>query len=371
MSHLIINTVGTSLLGNSQREIERLRSEKFVSQKAFLEYLESEPVKSTREILEYLRNEPRAASAETNALERLLETGDRAVLLYSQTSEGKRCAELIQTHIGSHRCEIEEVQGLSYAEKGFVQHGLKNFVQALAKHIRKAKRAGMEPVINATGGFKAEIAYATAVGLVFKTPVKYIHEKFGDIVTLPVTPFGWDSSIFALNKTFFDWIEDEPRSTREVRSRITGLIDQQAVLMLLEDSNDGTTMLSPLGEAYLSAFQYEEENSGVDLWLSKKAKRHWDSFDATTRTAYSNVLNGVRLANRFSRSELKSGGGDALGYPTGHTNERIFYAFDNQHDNETLYIFEFTRHGREYDQLCSRGLRWLEYPREEFTRLEL
>jgi putative CRISPR-associated protein (TIGR02619 family) len=347
---LIVNTVGTSLLSNAKRL----------------------SLESDTQILEYLNREPRAASAETNALNRLLQNRDQAVLLYSHTSEGKRCAELIQTHIErTHRCEIEEVQGLSYAEKGFVQHGLKNFVQALAKHIRKAKRAGMEPVINATGGFKAEIAYATAVGLVFKTPVKYIHEKFGDIVTLPVTPFGWDSSIFALNKTFFDWIEDQPRSIRDVHSRVTRLVDQEAVSMLLEASNDGTTMLSPLGEAYLSAFQYEEENSRIDLWLSKKAKRRWDSFDAATRTAYGNVLNGVRLANRFSRSELKSGGGDALGYPTGHTDERIFYAFDKQLDNEALYIFEFTRHGREYDQLCSRGLRWLEYPRDEFTRLEL
>ena len=347
---LIINTVGTSLLGNAKR--------------LNLEY--------DAEILEYLNRAPRAASAETNALDRLLEEGDRAVLLYSQTSEGKRCAELIQTHIQrTYRCETEEVQGLSYAERGFVQYGLKNFVQALAKYIRAAKRDGLEPIINATGGFKAEIAYATAVGLVFKTPVKYIHEKFGDIVTLPVTPFGWDSSIFALNKPFFDWIEDEPRLTQDVKSRLPGLVDGEAVSMLLEDANDGATMLSPLGEAYLNAFRYEEESNRIEIWLSRKAKRDWDRFDLATQFVYRNVLNGLKLANRFSRSELKSGGGDALGYPTGHVNERVFYALDQQNNNETLFVFEFTRHGRDYDQFCSRGLRWQEYPREQFTRLEL
>ncbi len=344
MTQLIINTVGTSLLGNAKRL-----------------NLESDP-----EILEYLNRDPRAASAETNALDRLLEVNDRAVLLYSQTAEGKRCAELIQAHVNkSHHCDIEEVKGLSYAEKGFVQHGLKNFVQALAKHIRDAKRAQLTPIINATGGFKAEIAYATAVGLVFKTPVCYIHEKFGDIVTLPVTPFGWDSSIFALHQDFFDWVDSEPRSSQEVQSRVAGLPEE--VKMLLEDGIDGTTMLSPLGEAYLSAFRLERENSSVKILLSKKARRDWDGFDSTTRGAYANVLEALRLPNRYSRSELKSGGGDALGYPKGHTNERVFFA----EENETLYIFEFTKHGRDYDQFCSNGLRWLEYPHSDFTRLEI
>jgi putative CRISPR-associated protein (TIGR02619 family) len=341
---LIINTVGTSLLGNAKRH----------------------NLETNTEILEYLARDPRAASAETNALDRLLKPNDKAVLLYSQTLEGQRCALLIQAHIQkTHRCEIEEVQGLSYAEKGFVQHGLKNFVQKLAKHIREAKRANLEPIINATGGFKAEIAYATAVGLVFKTPVCYIHEKFGDIVTLPVTPFGWDSSMFALHQDFFVWIDSEPRSSGEVQSRVAGLPEE--IKMLLEDGNDGTTMLSPLGEAFLSAFLLEKETSQIEIRLSKKAKRDWDDFDSSTRNAYRNVLDGLRLPNRYSRSELKSGGGDALGYPKGHTNERIFFA----EDNEVLYIFEFTKHGRDYDQFCSRGLRWLEYPRQEFIRLEL
>ncbi len=343
---LIINTVGTSLLGNAKRL----------------------NLESDLEILEFLHRDPRAASAETNALDRLLEVNDRAVLLYSQTAEGKRCAELIQAHVNkTHRCDIEEVQGLSYAEKGFVQHGLKNFVQALAKHIRDAKRAQLTPFINATGGFKAEIAYATAVGLVFKTPVCYIHEKFGDIVTLPVTPFGWDSSIFALHQDFFDWLDKDcvSRPTQDVQSRVAALPEE--VKMLLENGSDGTTMLSPLGEAYLSAFRLERESSTVEIFLSKKARRDWDGFDTNTRGAYANVLDALRLPNRYSRSELKSGGGDALGYPKGHTNERIFFA----EENETLYIFEFTKHGRDYDQFCSNGLRWLEYTRGDFTRLEI
>ena len=137
--------------------------------------------------------------------------------------------------------------------------------------------------------------------------------------------------------------------------------------MLLEDAQDNTTMLSPLGEAYLNAFQFEKETSNIEILLSKKARRDWDSFGSSTQKAYCNVLDGLRLPNRYSRSELKSGGGDALGYPKGHTSERVFFA----EENNALYIFEFTKHGRDYDQFCSNGLRWLDYPRHEFTRLEL
>jgi putative CRISPR-associated protein (TIGR02619 family) len=344
VTRLILNTVGTSLSGDAKRE----------------------GLQTDTEILGFLQRDPEKASAETNALSRLLQANDRVVLLYSQTEEGKSCAELIQKHVSkTHRCDIEQVQGLSYAEKGFVQHGLKNFVQVLAKHIRDTKREGLEPIINATGGFKAEIAYATAVGLVFKTPVCYIHEKFGDIVTLPVTPFGWDASIFALHQDFFDWVDSEPRLNHDVQSRVAGLPEE--IKMLLEDDRDGNTMLSPLGEAYLSAFRLEQETSTIPILLSRKAKRDWERFDATTKAAYVRVLDGVRLPNRYSRSELKSGGGDALGYPKGHTDERVFYAFE---DN-TLYVFELCRHGHHYTELCSKGLRWFDYPRDEFIRLEI
>jgi len=71
--------------------------------------------------------------------------------------------------------------------------GLRSLVATLISLIRKERAGGREVLVNATGGFKAEIAYATLVGLLFDVPVYYIHEAFQDIIEMPPTPIGWDN----------------------------------------------------------------------------------------------------------------------------------------------------------------------------------
>ena len=343
MSSVILTTVGTSLLANARRE-SKVNDPK---------------------ILEYLYHNPKAASAETNSLLRILQKGDEIVLLHSDTFEGGRAARLLETYWCEKRvdCRRERIPGLAYDAQGFVDYGLKNFVQTLAGEIRKANRAQKEVIINATGGFKAEIAYATALGLIFKVPVCYIHEQFREVVELPPSPFGWDSSVLLYNENFFDWLEAEPRPKAEVESRVKALVYEPEVRLLLEDTPDGHTMLSPLGQAYLEAFRGElEQAQRVQVFLSKAALRSWQGFDPSTKDKYCHVLERLRLSNRLSQSELKSGGGDALGYPKGHTDERVFYA----EKEGALYVFELTEHGPEYERLCRDGLHWRDYPQDEF-----
>lgn len=349
MSKTIISTVGTSLLGNAKR--------KFVGIEA-----------SDAQMLEYIKENPTEASAEVNALSRLLEAGDKAILLHSDTVDGKRCAELVRQYLEYQKygVTLECIEGLNYKEKGFVQYGLRKFVQLLAKYIRDSRRAGQEVMINATGGFKAEIAYATAVGLVFKVPVCYIHEKFNDIVTLPAAPLAWDTSLFVGYADFFEWIDQEPRSSQEVAQRLYGLPEE--VRMLLEEDGEHT-LLSPLGEAFLEAFKGElEQAQSVPLLLSRKAMRDWQNFDSHTRSRFIRLLKRLRMPQRMAQAELKSGGGNALGFPKGHVAERLFFSEYEQQ----LYVFELSpNHDRSYEELCSKGLRWIDYPKEEFTLLEL
>lgn len=342
MSTVILTTVGTSLLLNARRE-GRV---------------------SHAEILEYLSNDPKAASAETNSLLGIWQPGDEVVLLHSDTEEGARAAELVQGYWQRKgACSVVRIPGLAYEAQGFVDYGLKHFVQTLAGEIRKAARAQKEVVINATGGFKAEIAYATALGLIFKVPVYYIHERFREVVTLPPSPFGWDSSALLYNEDFFDWIEAEPRTKPEVESHVKSLVHESEVRLLLEDTPDGYTMLSPLGQAYLEAFRLElEQSQAIPVYLSKKARQSWGGFDPSTQNKYRHLLERLRLPSRLGQSERKSGGGDALGYPKGPTSERLFYA----EVGGALYVFELTQHGREYEAFCSSGLWWRDYPKDSF-----
>jgi putative CRISPR-associated protein (TIGR02619 family) len=345
MSKVIINTVGTSLLANSSRN--------------------NVDKDNHQAVMNYISADPKKACAETNALTRLLNNGDRAELLFSDTEEGRWCAERVADYLEhqGYSAEAFKVENLAYHAQGFVQYGLRQFVQVLTRRIIEAKKAGYDVLINATGGFKAEIAYATTVGLVFQTPVCYIHEKFGDIVTLPITPFHWDGTMFAFYRDFFDWIDEEVRPSAAVHNRAKGL--PQEVNMLLEDTPDGYTMLSPLGEAYLQAFRAEKREQV--FMFSKHARQDWERFDAATRQAYTRILDALQRPGRYSRAELKSGGGDALGYPKGHIDERVFFA----EDDGLLYIFELTRHGYDYEKLCRSGLRWADYPRESFELVDV
>lgn len=277
MSTVFLTTVGTSLLGNLERA--------------------SIGKEDLSAVLEFLRADPAKASAETNSLLRLLKKGDRVELLHSDTADGRWCAERVAAYLREQGlpAELFAVKGLAYEARGFVDYGLRQFVQLLAERIREVHRQGHQAAINATGGFKAEIG------------------------------------------------------------------------LLLEEMPDGYTVLSPLGQAYLEAFRAElEQAQQHSLFLSKRAWRDWEGFDPSTKERYRRILERLRLANRSAQSELKSGRGDALGFPKGRVDERLFYA----EEEGRIYVFALARHGPEYERLCAEGVFWRDYPKEEFKAWE-
>lgn len=346
MSRRIISTVGTSLLTNAARA-----------------GLDTQDPAALQQVLQ---RDPQKASAEANALSRLTQPGDELVFLHSDTEDGQTCSAALVAYYQAqgHKAREERVAGLSYHEKGFVQQGLRQFVRLLAHELRTAQRQGVMPLINATGGFKAEIAYATAVGLVFQVPVSYIHEKFGDIVTLPATPVSWDYSLFSWYGDFFAWIDSEPRPTLEVRQRLHAMPDR--VGLLLFDAEDGNTYLSALGEAYLEAFKGERETRRP-LRLSANAMRDLDTLDFTARSAFSQLLERVRRggAGDWQRSAETLSGGVSK-FPKGHSAHRAFFV---ERDG-LLHVLELSGHSdeRRYQDLM-QSIRWSQYEHGKFTEL--
>jgi putative CRISPR-associated protein (TIGR02619 family) len=204
---LVINTVGTSLLGFAKRQ--------------------GLTDKTPEALIECIRKGGDVvACAETNALSRILQDGDRLLFLYSDTEEGGYVSHALQEYY-EHKgyfSKRKQISGLNYSHNRFMSNGLKSLVNMLIDEIRLAQAQGMETVINATGGFKAEIAYATLVGLLFKVSVYYIHEIFQDVITMPVTPIDWDYSLLAEYKEFFNWIQKEFRRTEKVKRRLFFLL---------------------------------------------------------------------------------------------------------------------------------------------------
>lgn len=266
----IITTVGTSLLTNAQRDLG----------------LPREKPPGPTELAQYLRRTPpEKASAETNSLSRLLQEGDHIIFLRSQTEEGQRCAEALARHYENqgHPSRVVEVPDLTYTESRFKMRGLRSLVATLIEHIREEQGKGRRVLINATGGFKAEIAYATLVGLLFDVPVYYIHEAFRDIIEMPPTPIDWDYSLLADYEEFFEWISGDLRETREVDERLRGLPEEVRLLLVEEESY---TLLSPAGEAFYEAYRgHKEAAARTPVWLSDAAWQTYHSAAVPPRTS--------------------------------------------------------------------------------------
>ena len=326
----ILTTVGTSLLGNAKRATGTDNPD-------------------SHALARFLKETDSAeASAETNSLSRLLKPGDRIVLLHSDTPDGEQCAAvLLHYYERTHDAVKEKIPKLDYRESGFKVQGLRSLVSAMARLIGEQRRAGHDVAINATGGFKAEIAYATLVGLLFDVPVYYIHEAFKDIIEMPATPIGWDLSLIDEHEEFFDWVDAELRGTQEVQSRLAALPSQ---IHLLLHEEDGFTMLSPMGEAYYEAFKQRLEQGGGDpVLLSGSARQVYDSLDPSQSRPFDSLFQ--RLAIRG----LRRGGSEAVTgaacfvYPRRHVNERMFYTED---PDGTVRVLEIGRHSdKSYDAI--------------------
>jgi len=235
----IITTVGTSLLQNAKRDLQA-----------------ESP--STERLKAYLRQtDPVKASAETNSLSRMLAEGDKVVFLHSETEEGRNCAEALARFYEEEgfRSELVMIPHLTYAEKQFKMRGLRSLVGTIVELVEREKVAGNDVAINATGGFKAEIAYATLIGLLYDIPVYYIHDAFKEIVDLPPAPIEWDLSLLEAHHDFFRWIASDLRQTRDADHRLRGLPSE---IRLLLTEEEGYTFLSPVGEVIYRAWEYRK-----------------------------------------------------------------------------------------------------------------
>jgi putative CRISPR-associated protein (TIGR02619 family) len=313
-----------------------------------------------QQLANYVRHtDPEKASAETNSLSRLLQTDDRIGFLHSQTDDGKRCAETLRRHYEGegYVADLREVPDLTYTESRFKMRGLRSLVATLIDLIRNERKQGREVLVNATGGFKAEIAYATLVGLLFDVPVYYIHEVFRDIIEMPPTPISWDYSLLADYEEFFEWVFERDRPTGEVEARLKGL---PAEVRLLLTEVDDVTILSPTGEAFYEAYlDRAQEAESVPVLLSSSARQTYDAAQPSVRQLFDRALRKLRLRELRVSGSDRVRNCDCLVFPKGHRDERIFF-FEG--DDGSVRECELARHSdQSYERLIERGVRCNDY----------
>ena len=311
-----------------------------------------------QKLANYLRHtSPSEASAETNSLSRILKQEDHIIFLCSDTEKGKLCAQALCKHYKSsnnYKASFQVIPDLTYKPDSFRVRGLHSLVSTMIKLIRDHKTDDNEVLINATGGFKAEMAYANLIGLLFNVPVFYIHELFKDIIMMPSPPISWDYSLIADHEQFFEWITAELCKTPDVNQRLQGLSQSDEVRFLLEEE-EGYTFLSPTGEVFFEAFlQRQAAYASTPIWLSERALKTYENTDGNIREIFARTLRKLRDPQLRNSGSGQVGNCDCLVYPRGNRNERLFW-FEGE--DEFPRVCELALHSdKSYDRLIDCGV---------------
>lgn len=250
MRSTLLCTVGTSLKGN----LKALQLD--------TEYERGNFSRVAKGLLE-LNPDERGCGAEINSIEEMCSRGlldlRHMVFLTSETDDGKAVGEILRSYFEQRRdlslqnvC-VEEVAKLQDKHpKDFKIHGLRNLVRATGEHVR---RFGHEQVaINATGGYKAQIAIAVLLGQAMDIPVFYKHERFSEIIDFPPLPISFDYDLLAKNSSLLtDFERGEALSQSEVGNLAEKL---RALLEEVEVDGEPVYELSPIGQIYVEGFRY-------------------------------------------------------------------------------------------------------------------
>ncbi len=250
---VLICTVGTSLLGNLQKiDNERLSRD-----------LQNHNHVGLALHLLQVSPDDRLLGAEINSItsiirHNLLQDRRQLILLISDTADGTFIGQVLRQYYEHaknpyrfRQVNVQTLEGLTdTAAQRFRTEGLRSLVRAIAKVVRLETSERL--VINATGGYKAQISFAGMIGQALEIPVCYLFEKFSEVIELPPQPIALDLSFWLENvETFFALDQNElaenPTSHDE---KFASLVD--------EISTNGQTLIgfSAVGQLFHETYQH-------------------------------------------------------------------------------------------------------------------
>ncbi len=158
--------------------------------------------KAVAEVLSKLPGTIRLCGAEINSITDLIQRKycvEKCSLFFchSATDEGLQIATILQHYYEAkgHQVKRKETVDLQDADpKLFRTRGLRNLTKDISKIIRD--QGPQFCAINATGGYKAQIAIGVLMGQALGVPVYYKHEQFSEIIAFPPMPISLDFNLW-------------------------------------------------------------------------------------------------------------------------------------------------------------------------------
>src|SRR5262249_11595371 len=145
----------------------------------------------------------RLCGAEINSVASMIDKGYLPAdcglyFFHSATADGRKIATILRSYYrarGHSPVEAVEVTDLQDEDpKRFRTRGLRNLVRALCRVVRQHTAPAC--AINATGGYKAQVAVAVLLGQALGIDVYYMHERFSEIIAFPPLPVALDFEVW-------------------------------------------------------------------------------------------------------------------------------------------------------------------------------
>lgn len=209
-AHTLISTVGTSLFNNIRREDEEGKYGALVT--AFRNNV-YQPI---AEQLRGIDPKERICGAEINSIADLIDRDliqmnppARLIFLHSKTDEGRAIAQILDWYYkADHQVELKEIEGLQDIKPDkFRREGLRNLIKVICREIYKYGVDGN--AINATGGYKAQIAVAVMIGQALDVQVYYKFELFHEIISFPPMPIALDRDLWVKAHRMLEILDKE------------------------------------------------------------------------------------------------------------------------------------------------------------------
>jgi putative CRISPR-associated protein (TIGR02619 family) len=287
MRNTLIATVGTSLfMGNLDKLPGNLSIDASLRDDLWSLYVKKNWSALAKRFLT-LNPSDRICGAEINTIEEVsnknyLPQLENLFFLVSDTELGEHTGKFLTSYFEQRKdLKLKQVSffpiiGLQDSRpKEFKTLGLRNLVREIGQLINRA--GGSEYVaMDATGGYKAQIAIAVLMGQALNIPVFYKHERFNEIIDFPPLPVAMDFDVLGKNA---DLITDLERGNVIEDQNLEEKLHSKMRVFLNEIEVDGKILyeLNPIGQLYITSFRlrYPYIPTLVPLADEKRKKPHF------------------------------------------------------------------------------------------------
>ncbi len=309
MKDTLICTVGTSLLeGNLSRLSEHTSYKPSNWQAIKIHY---EGLNWPQLAAELIRVDPdsRICGAEINTIQEAKNKKwinlENLVLLVSDTEAGRNTGLLLK-HYFSKRydlglkqieyCIINDLQ--DNEPKKFKTKGLRNLVRIIGNYVQRFGKERI--VIDATGGYKAQIAVAVIMGQALDIPVYYKHERFAETIDFPSLPIALDYDLLGRNAGVLSRLEKgDFFEENDIQN-----FDQKLRVFLSETEIEGRLFfeLNPIGQLYLTSFHLRNPKAHKLIPLTEIERKQPTFRDDHYPLGFKEFVNKIWLENDWIKT---------------------------------------------------------------------